>query len=54
MNEKELFNEIQTINFNDIIINPQIINFKKHVCSLLQHLKFYSKYVMASESSHAT
>jgi hypothetical protein len=54
MNDRELFDEIQTINFNDIINNPQNINFKKHICSLLQHLKFYNKYVMTFESSHAT
>jgi hypothetical protein len=54
MNERELSNEIQTTNFNDIIINPQNINFKKYICSLLQHLKFYNKHVMASGSSHAT
>jgi hypothetical protein len=29
MNEKELLNEIQTINFDDIITNPQNINYKK-------------------------
>ncbi len=54
MNEIELFNEIQTMNFNDIINNPQNINFKKYMCILLQHLKFYNKYVMAPKSNHAT
>jgi hypothetical protein len=54
MNETKLFNEIQNINFNDIIINLQKINFKIYICSLLQHEKNYSKYVMAFGSSHAT
>ncbi len=35
MNERELFNEIQTTNFNDIITNPKNINYKKYICSLL-------------------
>ncbi len=54
MNEREIVNEIQTTNFDEIITNPQNINYKKYICSLLEHLKFYSKYVMASINSHAT
>jgi hypothetical protein len=34
MNERELFNEIETIDFDDIIINPQNIHSKKYICSL--------------------
>ncbi len=52
-NERKLINEIQTIDFDDIIINPQNLTCKKK-CIVLRHLKVYSKYVMASRSSRAT
>jgi len=35
MNERELLNEIQTTNFDYIIINSQNINYKIYICSLL-------------------
>jgi hypothetical protein len=54
MNERELFNEIQTTNFDDIITNSQNIDYKKYICRLLRCLKFCSKYVMAFRSSRAT
>jgi len=54
INERELLNEIQTINFDDIITNSQNIDYNKYICSLLRLKKIYSKYVMASRSSHAT
>jgi hypothetical protein len=54
MNERELFNEIETRDFDDIIINPQNIHSKIYICSLSWHLKVFSKYIMAFGSSHAT
>jgi hypothetical protein len=33
MNERELLNEIQTIDFDDLIINPQNIHSKIYICS---------------------
>jgi hypothetical protein len=45
---------MKTIDFNKIISKSQNIHSKKYILCLLQHLKVYSKYIMASENSNAT
>jgi len=53
MNERELFNEIQTIDFDDIIAHPQKIHCKKNIWNLLKHLKIFSKYFITFGSNRA-
>jgi hypothetical protein len=54
MNERELLNEMQTIDFDKITSEPQNIHSKKYILCLLQHLKVFSKYIMAFESCNVT
>jgi hypothetical protein len=51
MNEKYLLNKLQTIDFEDILKNPKNIQGNPNILSLLQHLKVYSKQIMAFGSS---
>jgi hypothetical protein len=51
MNERDLLNNLQTTNFDDIFKNHKNIKGNPIILSLLQHLKVSSKHVMASSSS---
>jgi hypothetical protein len=53
MNEREPFNEIQTIDFDDIIAHPQNIHYKKNIWNLLKHLRIFSKYFITFGSNCA-
>jgi hypothetical protein len=54
ISEHKLLNNFQLTNFDEIIKNPQNINDKTYVQSLLCHIKISNKYVMASKSSCAS
>ncbi len=54
INERELLNKLQSIDFDEIIKNPQNINEKTNVQNLLRHIKISNKYVMASGSSRTS
>jgi hypothetical protein len=51
MNERDLLNKLQTIDFDGILTNPKNIQGNPNILSLLRSLKVYSKHVMASSSS---
>ncbi len=51
MNERDLLNNLQTTNFDDIFKNRKNIKGNPIILSLLQHLKVSSKHVMAFSSS---
>jgi hypothetical protein len=54
MSEHKLLNNLQSIDFDEIIKNLQNINDKTYVQNLLHHIKISNKYVMASKSSRAS
>jgi uncharacterized ParB-like nuclease family protein len=54
MSEHELLNNVQSIDFDEIIKNLQNINDKTYVQNLLHHVKISNKYVMASKNSRAS
>jgi hypothetical protein len=49
ISEHKLLNSLQLTNFDEIIKNPQNINSKTYVQSLLCHIKIFNKYVMLLE-----
>jgi hypothetical protein len=54
MNEHNLLNNLQSIDFDEIIKNLQNINDKTYVQNILHHIKISNKYVMASKNSRAS
>jgi hypothetical protein len=51
MNERDLLNKLQTINFDDIFKNPKNIQGNPNILSLLRHLKDFRKHVMVFGNS---
>ncbi len=54
MNEHNLLNNLQSIDFDEIIKNLQNINDKTYVQNILHHIKISNKYVMAFKNSRAS
>jgi hypothetical protein len=54
MNEHNLLNNLQSIDFDEIIKNLQNINDKTYVQNILHHIKISKKYVMAFKNSRAS